>query len=298
MERMRRTLANVAAAALLTACADTIEPLPIDFLDPQYEVVVERDSVYATGEVRRPETGQKDLLLDVYRPATLGGPALRPGIVLVHGGGFTVGDKSRHPIPELARRFAEIGYVAVAINYRLTGDDPPTEALSTNPTDSIRVAAAAARVDAALAVQWLRDHASEYRVHPESIAIGGYSAGATTALGVAYWVPGVQHADVDAVLSLSGGLRDSESMIEAGEPPLLLIHGEFDSARPYSKAVADRAAEVGLTYEMHEIPGVDHAGVKDALDQVIGSSTMWSIIRGFLYDHLYLLALQDVATLP
>lgn len=285
MPRLSHPVALVAAAALLTGCSDAIVPAPVELLDPIHEVVVERDIVYGTGEVR-PAPDPKDLHLDVYRPRALETPSVRPGIVLIHGGSFTTGSKSSAPIPELGRRFAERGYVAVAINYRLVGDDPPTEDLATDPSDPVKVAAAAARVDAALAVQWLRDHAANYDVDPNRIAIAGYSAGAVTALGVTYWQPGVQHADVDAVVSLSGGLHGSEGVIDAGEPPVLLIHGALDTAKPLHEAIASRAAEVGVTYQMHEIPGVDHAGMRTALDAAVGSSTAWGAVVDFLYDHL------------
>jgi len=293
MRRLSHAGAAVAAVVLLTGCSDTIAPEPIDlidFIDAQHDVVVEQDIVYATGDVRLPSPGQRDLLLDLYRPATPGTPSVRPGIVLAHGGGFTSGSKTSPSVTELGRRFAARGYVAVSINYRLTGDDPPTEDLATNPSDPVSVAAAAARVDAALAVEWLRDHAADYDVDPDRIAIAGYSAGAIAALGVAYWEPGVQHADVRAVFSLSGGLYGREGEIDAGEPPLLLVHGELDTARAPHEAVAGRAAAVGLTYQMHVIPGVGH-DTPQALDNAMGSTTAWEVVVEFLYEHLDLVSL-------
>jgi len=285
MKRMREASGVLVVAATLTTCSDSITPEPADFIDTQYEVVVEENVPYATGEVRQPTPGEKQLLLDLYRPATPGVPAVRPGVVLVHGGGFSGGSKVSEPVADLARRLAELGYVAVSIEYRLMADDPPTEDLATDPSDPQRVAAAAARVDAALAVEWLRDHAGDYAVDPDRIAIAGYSAGAVTAIGVAYWEPGVQRADVRAVFALSGGLPGSETRIEAGEPPLLLIHGGDDTARAAQEAVASRADEVGLDHEIHQLPGIDHQEAKN-LDNPVGSGTVWSTVRHFFFEQL------------
>ena len=176
------------------------------FLDSEFAVEVESDIVYATGTVRSPTVGEIDLLLDVYRPADSNLPPLRPGFILIHGGGFTGGSKTNATMVSLGNAYAQRGYVSVSINYRLVRDDPPTEDLARDPGDLVSVAAAAARVDAARAVEWMRANAASYRIDPNRIAIGGYSDGAITSMGVAYRDPGVDGADVQVVLSLSGGL--------------------------------------------------------------------------------------------
>ncbi len=287
----RRSSTVFLALLLITACGDPATPPESTvFLDAAFDVAVEPDLVYATGEVRRPTVGARDLHLDLYRPDGAEAPTLRPGVILIHGGGFTNGDRTVASMVDLATFFAQRGYVAVSIEYRLTGDDPPTEDLSTDPADSVRVAAAAARVDAAAAVRWMRDNASTYGVDPDRIAVAGYSAGAVTALGVAYWEPGVQHEDVEAVFSLSGGLYGSEDQLEAGEPPLILIHGETDHARPQSEAMAERAELVGVPYEMYQIPGVDH-DTPPALGTVVDGLTLRDHVAKFFYDQLGLAAL-------
>ena len=68
------------------------------FFDSEFAVEVESDIVYATGTVRSPTVGEIDLLLDVYRPADSNLPPLRPGFILIHGGGFTGGSKTNATI--------------------------------------------------------------------------------------------------------------------------------------------------------------------------------------------------------
>ena len=99
------------------------------------------------------------------------GGETRPGIVVIHGGGWLEGDKSSftsrtHGVPGNIEDFAALGFVAVAINYRLSGEAPYPAALE----------------DCKCAVRWLRAHAGEYRLDPDRIGAYGNSAGGHLAL--------------------------------------------------------------------------------------------------------------------
>jgi predicted esterase len=263
------------------------------FLERRFAVEVDRDIIYATGTVRSPTVGEKDLLLDVYRPAGASAPARRPAFVLVHAN-FHTGSKTRPNEVGLAMSYAERGYVCISIDFRLVGDDPPTEHLAITPTDPMSVTAAAARVDAARAVEWMRAHADEYAVDPNRIVIGGHSAGAITSLGVAYRGPGEDGALVQAVVSMAGGLYGTESFIDAGDPPLILIHGVADATVPVARSdeVAARAQSVGLTYAFYRLEGIGH-DIPPELVRVVDGITLENRIRDFLYEHLELEALAD-----
>ena len=263
------------------------------FLDPEFAVVVESDILYATGSVRSPAVGEIDLLLDVYRPADANLPALRPGFLLIHGGGFTGGSKTGATTVAFGNAYAQLGYIAVSIDYRLVGDDPPTEDLARDPTSPQSVAAAAARIDAVRAVEWMRANAATYRIDPNRIAIGGHSAGAITSLGVAYRDAGVDGADVQVVLSLSGGLYGQESIIDADDPPLIMIHGTADPTVPFSlaEAVEAQALSVGLIHEFYPLAGVGHGTPSVLTSTVVDGITLADRIRNFFYAHLELGAL-------
>lgn len=265
------------------------QPKTIRFLDPEFGVEVDRDIVYSTGAVRRPTVGELDLLLDVYRPANADQPAIRPGLVLIHGGGFTGGSRTNSTMVTLGTTYAERGYVAVSIEYRMVRDDPPTEELSQSPTNPVSVAAAAARVDAARAVEWMRANAASYRIDPDRIAVGGYSAGAITAMSVGFLDPGIGGAEVQAVLSFSGGLYGAESIIDAGDPPLIMIHGTADGVVPFSlaEAIEARALFVGLVHEFYRLDGVGH-GSPQQLGAMIEGITLADRITNFFHAHLRL----------
>jgi len=94
-----------------------------------------------------------------------------PGIVVIHGGGWIEGDKSsfasnEHGVPGNIEDFAAVGFVAVTINYRLSGDAPFPAALE----------------DCKCAVRWLRAHANEYHLDADHIGAFGNSAGGHLAM--------------------------------------------------------------------------------------------------------------------
>ncbi|HZO89382.1 MAG TPA: alpha/beta hydrolase [Chthonomonadaceae bacterium] len=114
------------------------------------EIRVQKNVVYGT------VNGTK-LLLDVYQPEAARGR--RPGVVLVHGGGWMGGDKSYYE--GIGQELARKGYVAFAINYRLA----PLYHYPTQLDDVQR------------AVRWIRAHAGEYNLDPNRIGALGDSAG-------------------------------------------------------------------------------------------------------------------------
>ena len=78
------------------------------------------DSVVATLDVPYAEYGDRKMLMDIFSLPPTGDD--RPGLVLVHGGGWHKGDKTK--FRPLATRLAERGYVVAAIEYRLADEAP------------------------------------------------------------------------------------------------------------------------------------------------------------------------------
>lgn len=113
------------------------------------------------------QAGGESLKLDVYQlPAQ--GNALRPGVVFVHGGGWTGGDKGAWATQ--ARDLAAKGYVAVSVNYRLAPGYPYPANIK----------------DVQRAVRWLRTQTAAYHVDGTRLGAIGDSAGGhlATMLGV------------------------------------------------------------------------------------------------------------------
>ncbi|HEX8506827.1 MAG TPA: alpha/beta hydrolase, partial [Hymenobacter sp.] len=195
------------------------------------------------------------LLMDIYQP-TGDVLAQRPVIIFAHQGGFLSGSRTDAYMVAVCRRFAQLGYVTASIDYRLGF---PISGFPLPPADTVGVARAAIRgiQDLKAAVRFFRRDAATtntYRVQPSYIAVGGSSAGGFAALGAGYLdkasevpayvdiaslggvegnsgSPGYSSA-VLAVLNLSGA-TESPNLIEAGNAPLLSVHGTADNTVPY-----------------------------------------------------------------
>ena len=150
----RLVLTALTVASAVTAAGCSVPPPPGDaplrYRDvlPGTTVSVTPNVVYSTSQDGTANT----LTLDIYRPTP--DTPQRPAIVLVHGGGFVSGTSLNGAMVTMANAFAQRGYVAVSINYRLLGDgncaneDPPSQTCFD--------AAFAAQHDAQAAVRWLR----------------------------------------------------------------------------------------------------------------------------------------------
>ncbi len=90
--------------------------------------------------------------------------SLRPGIIMIHGGGWTGGDKAQYD--DLCSSYAAEGFVVTTINYRLTPDHQWPDQIG----------------DAQLAVRYMRVNAPSTRLDPSRICALGDSAGAHLSL--------------------------------------------------------------------------------------------------------------------
>jgi acetyl esterase/lipase len=114
-----------------------------------------------------PEAGHNpDLRVRVYRPEKTVGPL--PGLLWIHGGGYVMGSVDVE-VPIMQRLVDEVGCVVVAVEYRLAPEHPYPAPLD----------------DCYQALTWLFASAAELGVDEEKVAIGGISAGAGLASGLA-----------------------------------------------------------------------------------------------------------------
>lgn len=108
------------------------------------------DVRYAEGSDRR--------LLDIYLPEEGEGPF--PFIVDIHGGGWYFGFKSEHKL-DPALHMLQYGYAVISIGYSLSW-------MEKLPVQIYEVKAA---------IRYLKNHASEYKLDPERVAVWGESSG-------------------------------------------------------------------------------------------------------------------------
>jgi acetyl esterase/lipase len=216
------------------------------------------------------------LKLDVYRP-TGDRVTARPLIIWIHGGSFRSGSKASPEIVDEANTFARKGYVTASIDYRLS----PTGCGGSAPIAACLDAVNDAREDAQAAVRFFRARAATYGIDPFRIAVGGSSAGAITALNVAYQPdhpgnsgnPGFSSA-VGSAVSLSGAVLFT-NQIGPGDAPTLLFHGTEDGLVQYSWAqdTVETAHDQGLRGYLVTWEGGGHVPYSAHREEIISLTT-------------------------
>lgn len=129
---------------------------PVRAADPPADVDFQRDIVYG-------KAGDVELKLNLARPkgknAAPSGTK-RPCVLVIHGGGWMGGDRTHHD--DLTWKFAQQGYVAATVGYRLA----PAHRFPAQVND------------VKCAVRYLRANAEKYGLDPDHIGAIGFSAGA------------------------------------------------------------------------------------------------------------------------
>src|SRR5436305_8571067 len=167
-------------------------------------LVAERELVYSSVGGRQ--------TMDVVRPRD-GAASPRPGVLLVHGGGFRAGAKESY-LP-LAIKLAERGYIAATVNYRLA------------PRNQFP----AAVEDVKAAVRFLRANSAKWNLDSNHIGALAGSAGGHLVLMLGL-TAGVE--DFEG----SGANREQSSAVQC----VVDEYGPTDFTQSYSKSVD--AAEV------------------------------------------------------
>jgi acetyl esterase/lipase len=212
----------------------------------------------------------------------------RPGIIQLHGGDWSFGDKGTEGVPLLGH-LAACGWVGLSANYRLS----PKVAFPAHLQDVKRV------------VAWYREHAAEYGADPDFLCVTGGSAGGHLATLAALtpndaeYQPGFTGVDTsvraaavwygvyDFTNRLGTWQRHEMRMLErnvmqrtladhpadfaraspldrlrADAPPFLIVHGSIDSLVPVAeaRAFASRLGAVSAQPVVFaELKGAQHA---------------------------------------
>jgi acetyl esterase/lipase len=225
-------------------------------------VTVEKDVVFGKG-------GDIELKLDVFRPPK--GKEKRMATIHFHGGGFARGSKDA--LSERIRPYAALGYVAIAAQYRLSG----------------QAGFPALIHDAKAAIRWVRANAKTLAIEPQRIATVGYSAGGYHALFTAgtadrpEWEGSGGNAGVSTKVAacvayypatsvgnnmMPAGSTDEErrnaaatTHIGAGFPPTLVFHGYEDVTIPIDSSLrlAEQLRKANVPVEFHGFEGVPHS---------------------------------------
>lgn len=187
-----------------------------------------------------------DLKMDIYLPKN-DSINKRPLIIFLHGGAFYIGHKETEPLVKWCNHFSSLGYVTASLDYRLGFY------LSKK---SIERAAYKAIQDAHAATRYLVSHAKEYGIDTSLIFVAGTSAGAITALSLAFMnnesrpesskksglSPDLGNIEssgnkikvpfkIKAIANMWGAVNDLE-ILKNAQVPIVSFHGDNDRVVP------------------------------------------------------------------
>ncbi len=131
-------------------------------------VVIEKDASYLQDE--RTEKA------DLYLPAKRGKEVRSPAVLIIHGGGWSSGDKGAEREFNIGTNLALHGYVGMSIDYALSSKGKATWPQNLH--------------DCKTAVRWLRKNAERLQIDPNRIGVIGGSAGGHLSAMVAVTGPG------------------------------------------------------------------------------------------------------------
>ncbi len=204
-------------------------------------------------------------LADIYLPDDGGA---RPGVLLVHGGGFVIGSRGMKAMRLLAKHVTAAGFAVASIDYRMIGRGGRLQEGLDDVVTAMR--------------WWTTAGPAEYRVRPGPVSVVGLSAGATLSLLGAAEVGRDVVGDVVSVFGLydfagikgpigaamrafvMSGPKDwqSRSPLFGGlDVPVTLLHGTADLTVPIEQAQRLLAArtEANLPTTAHFYERARHA---------------------------------------
>jgi acetyl esterase/lipase len=214
---------------------------------------------------------------DLYLPAEVEAGQKFPAVVIIHGGGWSGGDKRAAREINIGTTLALNGYVGMSVNYMLANKDNPGPTWPQNIHDCRN------------AVRWLRANAERLHVDTEHIGViggsaGGHLAAMLTIAGPELDPPGEGSCKVQCGVDLYGPVlcfeqrdlsmfrkkraeapelyREASPLthVDKDDAPLLILHGTADKTVPVadSEALAAKMKEVGARHELVIIPDAPH----------------------------------------
>ncbi len=247
---------------------ESFRKLTVDLRPPEALVAV------ASVEDTTVAGGDRPLAARVYRP--LGDAAPRPTVVLLHGGGFVIGDLDTHEA--MARAIcAGADAVVVAVDYRLAPEakfpaaaqdaiaavrDVQGRLGDLGGNDVLAVAGDSAGGNlSAVAAQHVPGVAAQLLVYPATDVVGSYASREENGSGyfldqptLIYFIGHYADTATDLADPLLSPLRGELT----GQPPAVIVTAELDPLRDEGVAYADALVAAGVAVQQHTYPGLIH----------------------------------------
>lgn len=259
---------------------------------------IDYDTAVVYGNALNYQGANQDLLLNICFPdMAVDTMSKRPLIILMHGGGFLVG--GRNDMNSLCLEFAQRGYVAATIGYRL-GWDSGTSGCDGDTISNVKAVYRGFQ-DAHAALRYLVANASVYGIDTAWIFSGGESAGGVNSLNLAFVdqvemnarypflepelgsINGSGNAltntfSLKAIFNNWGSMFDPELLTAADAIPMIAFHGDMDDCLPLdtgtysncpdyvtmygSRVIYNKLQGFGVCAELNIKQGGDH-GIYD-----------------------------------
>ena len=299
------------------------------YIDPLFDVETTSNVEYQQARAYGSLINQA-FRMDIYKPV---GDTMtyRPLMVFQFGGGFLIGDKLLPPAPAYCSYWAERGYVAVSIDYRL--------GFNASSGQSTERAVYRAVQDLQAALRFLSEFRNTYGVDTGNIIVSGNSAGAFTTLhstfmeqadapashegfgigldsddlgglyesGNNYW--NNEEVKVHGIIANWGAILDTTFIGDAPDDmvPTILFHGTEDNAVPYevgqpfsspffpdvygSLPISERLENTGIPYRFVSLTGAGHE--PELVNNAYLDTIVWES-GAFMYHHVLKPEIQSV----
>ena len=308
-----KNIIYISIISLIFSQPDCIDGRYVDYL---YDVNIDYEIPYGQN-INESFLGtqiNQNLYMDIYYPIddTFND---RPLIFFLFGGSFVSGSKNSPDIVALCNKYASMGYVAVAIDYRLS-----QFSLFINPSEENGYKAVMKAIhDLKAAIRYFKmndELYDDYGIDSNRIFAGGYSAGAVASINAAYLndyneLPEFLIDDYDQIggfeglsgnqgydssfhglVNLSGAVGDANWIVE-DDIPIVSMHGDQDDVVPYaddlitlfglnvqvdgSSIIHQRMVQLGNYSDIHTYQGQGHGPYTNMEFEASFSSN-------FLYD--------------
>lgn len=251
---------------------------------------------YTSENTKQTEKNQPNLFikLDVYTPPNATASSKQPLLVMIHGGGYSNGDKNAWMND--AYSYSKAGYICASLNYRLTQNGG-------NQNPQLRLFAVQCAIeDIQNGIRYLKANANTLFIDTSRIVVFGGSAGGVLSL--------VNAVDFDAVfgtndfpgyssktngsISTGASLINSDPAAQSGgitfdvnDSPVLMFHAKehdsggngytwTDNAVPTQKAISNSGNECTLVAQ----PNLTHTVELEL------NGLYWVYIKPFLWSKL------------
>lgn len=250
---------------------------------------------YTSEKTKQSEISQPNLTakMDIYLPPNASSSKKQPLLVMIHGGGYSSGDKMAWQ--NEAYTYSRAGYICVSLNYRLTQNGG-------NQSPQLRLfAVQCALEDIQNAIRFLKKNADTYFIDTTRIAVFGGSAGGGLSLinAVEYDAafgtndhPGFS-SKTNGSISTGATLINDDPASQQGtlhydafDSPVLLFHAK------------ENDSSTGATWTAHVIPTQQAINNSGNTCTTVAQPNMthtvvlelggdyWQYIKPFLWDNL------------